>query len=174
VRRSAISEGKFNRFWTTAAFFLIAVTITGSLITWARCSPGQPIEISLPPEEEAEGGIAISGAVTNPGYYPLTGSDSLEALLRAAGGTTEEADLTGLELFVPETAQGPQPQRIDVNRAEVWLLDALPGIGPTRAQAIVDYRRKNGPFRSTNELMKVDGIGTATYERIRPLITVAD
>jgi competence protein ComEA len=174
VRRSAISEGKFNRFWTTAAFFLIAVTITGSLITWARCSPGQPIEISLPAEEETEGGIAISGAVTNPGYYPLTGSDSLEALLKAAGGTTEEADLTGLELFVPETAQGPQTQRIDVNRAEVWLLDALPGIGPTRAQAIVDYRQKNGPFRSTNELMKVDGIGTSTYERIRPLITVAD
>ncbi len=174
MRRSAISEGKFNRFWTTAAFLLIAVTITGSLITWARCSPGQPIEISLPAEEEAEGGIAISGAVTNPGYYPLTGSDSLEALLRAAGGTTEEADLTGLELFVPETAQGPQPQRIDINRAEAWLLDALPGIGPTKAQAIVDYRRKNGPFRSTNELMKVDGIGTTTYERIKPLITVAD
>jgi len=98
----------------------------------------------------------------------------LEALLRAAGGTTEEADLTGLELFVPETAQGPQPQRIDINRAEAWLLDVLPGIGPSRAQAIVDYRQKNGPFRSTNELMKVEGIGTATYERIKPLITVAD
>jgi len=158
----------------TAAFLLIAVTITGSLITWARCSPGQPVEISLPPKEESEGGIAISGAVTNPGYYPLTGSDSLEALLSAAGGTTEEADLTGLELFVPETTQGPQPQRIDINRAEAWLLEALPGIGPSRVQAIIDYRLKNGPFRSTNELMKVEGIGAATYERIETLITVAD
>ncbi len=98
----------------------------------------------------------------------------METLLSAAGGTTEEADLTGLELFVPETAQGPQPQRIDINRAEEWLLEALPGIGPSRAQAIVDYRLNNGPFRSTNELMKVEGIGTATYERIKPLITVAD
>jgi len=98
----------------------------------------------------------------------------LEALLSAAGGTTEEADLTGLELFVPETTQGPQPQRIDINRAEAWLLEALPGIGPSRAQAIVDYRQKNGPFRSTNELMKVEGIGAATYERIETLITVAD
>jgi competence protein ComEA len=158
----------------TAAFLLIAVTITGSLITWARCSPSQPIEISLPPEEEAEGGIFISGAVTNPGYYPLTGNDSLETILRAAGSSTGEADLTGLELFVPETRQGPQPQRIDINRAEAWLLEALPGIGPSRAQAIVAYRHKNGPFRSTNELMKVEDIGTATYERIEPLITVAD
>ncbi len=157
-----------------AALLLIAATITGSLITWARCSPGQPIEIFLPPEEVAEGGIAISGAVANPGYYPLTGSDSLEALLSAAGGTTEEADLTGLELFVPEMTQGPQPQRIDINRAEEWLLDILPGIGPSRAQAIVDYRLKNGPFRSTNELMKVEGIGTAIYEQIKPLITMAD
>lgn len=158
----------------TAAFLLITVTITGSLITWARCSPGQPVEISPPPKEEVEGGIVIGGAVTNPGYYPLTGSDSLEALLSAAGGTIEEADLTGLELFVPETTQGPQPQRIDINRAEAWLLEALPGIGPSRAQAIVDYRQKNGPFRSTNELMKVEGIGAATYERIETLITVAD
>ena len=160
--------------WTAAAFLLIAVTIASSLVVWSRCSPGQPIEISPPPEEEVGGGIAIGGAVANPGYYPLTGGDSVEALLRAAGGTTEEADLTGLQLFVPGKAQGQQPQRVNINRAETWLLEALPGIGPVRAQAIVDYRERNGPFRSTDELTRVEGIGTATYERIKALITVAD
>ena len=150
------------------------VTIAGSLMAWSRCTPGQPVEISLPPEDEVDGGIVISGAVANPGYYPLTGGDSVEALLRAAGGTTEEADLTGLKLFVPENAQGQQPQRVDLNRAGTWLLEALPGIGPARAQAIVDYRERNGPFRSTDELTRVEGIGTATYERIKALVTVAD
>lgn len=165
---------KLSRLWTAAALLLIAVTIVGSLITWSRCSPGQPIEVTLPPEAEVEGGIAISGAVANPGYYPLTGSDSLEALLGAAGGTTEDADLTGLKLFVPDRGQEEQPQRININRAETWLLEALPGIGPARAQAIVEYRQKNGPFRSTAELTRVEGIGTATYEQVKPLITVAD
>ena len=67
-----------------------------------------------------------------------------------------------------------EPQKIDINRAEVWLLEALPGIGETLAQRIVDYRQQNGPFQHTNELLKVAGIGTTTYEQIKHLITVAD
>jgi len=51
---------------------------------------------------------------------------------------------------------------------------ALPGIKEVRAKAIVEYRRQNGPFRSTRELTEVDGIGLGTYERIQDLITVAD
>jgi len=50
----------------------------------------------------------------------------------------------------------------------------LPGIGEVRAQAIIDYRRQNGPFHNISELTKVEGIGTATYEQIKQLITVAD
>ena len=55
----------------------------------------------------------------------------------------------------------------------------LPGYSQSRqlgirAQAVVDYREGNGPFRSTDELTRVEGIGTATYERIKALITVAD
>ncbi|MDO8568153.1 MAG: ComEA family DNA-binding protein [Dehalococcoidales bacterium] len=66
----------------------------------------------------------------------------------------------------------PQSQKINLNRADAWLLAALPDIGQTRAQAIVNYRQKNGPFRSTNELLKVEGIGTAIYDKIKDLITV--
>jgi len=54
------------------------------------------------------------------------------------------------------------------------LLEALPGIGETRAQAIIDYRQQNGPFHNINELTKVEGIGIATYEKIKHLISVAD
>ena len=67
-----------------------------------------------------------------------------------------------------------QPQKINLNRAEAWLLEALPEIGESRAQAIIDYREQNGPFHNINELIKVEGIGTATYEKIKDRITVAD
>ena len=67
-----------------------------------------------------------------------------------------------------------QPQRININRAEAWLLEALPGIGETRAQAIIDFRNQNGVFHNINELLKVKGIGVTTYEQIKHLITVAD
>ncbi|MGD0353399.1 MAG: ComEA family DNA-binding protein [Dehalococcoidia bacterium] len=53
-------------------------------------------------------------------------------------------------------------------------MDALPGIGPGRAQAIVDYRSQNGPFRRIEDLLNVEGIGESTLDRMRDLITVED
>ena len=65
-------------------------------------------------------------------------------------------------------------QKIDINRAEAWLLEALPGIGQTRAQAIVDYRNENGPFKRIKDLLKVEGIGQGTLDGIEGFITVSD
>ncbi|MCH7627001.1 MAG: helix-hairpin-helix domain-containing protein [Chloroflexi bacterium] len=48
----------------------------------------------------------------------------------------------------------------------------LPGIGPVKAQAIVDYRVLNGPFTSVEELLEVKGIGPATLDKIRDMITI--
>ncbi len=100
--------------------------------------------------------------------------DSLEALIQAAGGTTGSTDISRLKLYIPEAGEGEQPQKINLNRAEVWLLKALPGIGETRARAIIAYREQYGPFHNVNELTKVEGIGVTTYEEIKHLITVAD
>jgi len=50
----------------------------------------------------------------------------------------------------------------------------LPGIGEALAQRIVDYRTKNGPFRNIDELLKVPGIGTSVYDKIKNLITVSE
>jgi competence protein ComEA len=63
-------------------------------------------------------------------------------------------------------------QRIDLNRADVWLLTALPGIGAVTAQRIVDYRQANGPYRSLSDLLKVEGIGQATLDKIAGYVTV--
>jgi competence protein ComEA len=68
---------------------------------------------------------------------------------------------------------GPGNGLIDLNTAPVDALTTLPGIGPARAQAIVDYREKNGPFVSVDQVMEVSGIGPATYESIRDLVTVS-
>jgi competence protein ComEA len=56
---------------------------------------------------------------------------------------------------------------INVNTASKEQLEALDGIGPVKAQAIIDYRTKNGPFKSLEDLKKVSGIGDATYDKIR-------
>jgi comEA protein len=67
-----------------------------------------------------------------------------------------------------------EPQKIDINRAEAWLLEALPGIGPSKAQAIIDYRKQNGGFSDISELLNVSGIGQDIYQKIKDLITVGE
>ncbi len=164
---------KFNKYGTLITILLIAIIAISSIVACSRYSPSQPIEISIPTAQELPGRIYIGGAVSNPGFYPLKAGDSIEALIQAVGGTTN-ADLNQLKLYIPQTGEEEQPQKINLNRAEVWLLEALPGIGETRAQAIIDYREQNGLFNNINELTKVEGIGTATYEKIKYLITVSD
>jgi len=163
-----------NKYWTLIIVLLIAIIIGGSLAIWSRYHPSQPIEITLSPEQEIQGEIYLGGAVNNPGFYPIKAGDSLDDIIRAAGGATDGADLGQLKLYIPEAKAGEPPQKVDLNRAEAWLLQALPGIGESRAQAIIDYRRQNGRFHHTSELIKVEGIGATTYEKIKHLITVAD
>jgi len=167
---------RFSKYRTLLIIVLVTTITVGGIVAWTRYSGSQPIEIALskPLSQEQPNKIYIGGAVTNPGFYPIRAGDSLEALIQAAGGTTSSADPSGLKLYIPELGEGVEPQKINLNRAEVWLLEALPGIGETLAQRIVDYRQQNGPFQNINELIKVEGIGAATYEQIKDLITVAD
>jgi competence protein ComEA len=163
----------FNRLGTAIIILLIAIIAGGGIFAWSRYSPARPIAISLPPVQEQSGEIYIGGVVTNPGYYPYIGRDSLATLLEAAGGTTGHADPGGLRLYVTEPEEVQQPQKININRAEVWLLKALPGIGDTLARRIVDYRQQHGPFLNIHQIVKVAGVGEASYEQIKHLITVA-
>ena len=168
-----MAENRLNRYWALAAVLLIAVTLTGGVVAWSKYLPSAPVEITMPAEQDWHGTIHIGGAVANPGFYPFGSGDSLDSLIRAAGGATDNASSTGLTLHVKGAGQEEGPQRVDINRAEVWLLRALPGVGETLAQRIVDYREQNGPFLNTGDLVKVAGIGASSYERIKDLITVA-
>ncbi len=61
---------------------------------------------------------------------------------------------------------------LDLNRATVEDLDALPGVGPKLVERIMEYRQSVGVFHTLEELQAVKGIGKKTFERIRPLVTV--
>ena len=69
-------------------------------------------------------------------------------------------------------AAAPAAAPIDLNAASVEQLVAVPGIGKSLAQRIVDFRQKNGPFKSVDELLKVQGIGEKSLEKLRPHLVV--
>ena len=163
-----------NRFWAVVILLLIVIIVVGSLLIWSKYNPGRPVEITLPPSPEISGQISVTGGVNVPGIFSLKAGDSIDSLLQAAGGTTTAADLNRIKLHIPYMDEADMPQKVDLNRAEVWLLQALPGIGETRAQAIVDYRQQNGRFKHVSEITSVEGIGTVTYEKIKHLVTVSD
>ena len=61
---------------------------------------------------------------------------------------------------------------VDLNSASEEQLQEVPGIGPSLAKKIVDFRKENGPFKSVDDLLKVRGIGEKSLERLRPHLTV--
>ena len=108
----------------------------------------------------------------------------IEVAVQAAGGFIPGADQSNINLATLLT-DGQQVNvpgvvgtshvnvgRININTATVADLDGLPGIGPTTAQAIVDYRLQNGPFQVIQDIEKVQGVGPATFENIKNFINV--
>ena len=164
-----------DRFYLFVTVFLVIAAIAGGVMLAVQHSRSQPVEIVLSQTEppELSGELYIGGAVANPGIYPLKEGDALQTLLSDAG-IEPDADLSHIELYIPREGEEQSPQKIDINRAEPWLLQALPGIGEVRAQAIMGYRNEHGLFRRIEDLLKVSGIGPATFEKIKDYITVSD
>jgi competence protein ComEA len=67
---------------------------------------------------------------------------------------------------------GAPAGKVDLNTADVSALDALPGVGPVTAAAIVGWRNKNGRFTSVEQLQEIQGIGPAKYASLSPLVKV--
>jgi competence protein ComEA len=164
-----------DRLYLFVTVFLAIAAIAGGIMLAVQHSSSQPVEIVLSQTEPpAQGGeLYIGGAVANPGIYPLKEGDTLQTLLSDAA-VEPDGDLNHIELHIPREGEDQTPQKIDINRAEPWLLEALPGIGEVLAQRIVDYRSENGPFRRIEDLLQVSGVGEATFENIKDFIAVSD
>jgi len=164
-----------DRFYLFTTILLVIAIIVGGVMLIVKHSKSQPVEIVLsqtaPPQPSGE--VYIGGAVANPGFYSLKEGDTIQTLLLSAGIETD-ADLSHIKIYIPREDEIQSPQKIDINRAEAWLLEALPGIGPSRAQAIVDYRNENGPFKRIEDLLQVEGIGEGTFNKIKDYVTVSD
>ena len=164
--------GRVNSYRVSIVVILVIIAIVGGFIALSRYDRTPPFEVTLARETGLGGTVYVGDGVALPGFYPFSPDDTIGGLLDAAGGIVPGADADSLRLDVP-VATGEDPaQRIDINRAESWLLQALPGIGETLAQRIIDFRLQNGPFRNNDDLMEVSGIGKDNYSKIKDLITV--
>jgi len=163
-----------GRVWIIVSIVLVLIILTGSFVIRTRFPPDQPIEIYLLEPTENNASVMISGAVNSPGIYDMKTGDTVETILEAAGGTTIDADISRIMLSVPFKNNNTEAQKIDINHAESWLLEALPGIGEVLAQRIIEYRTANGPFHNINEITRVQGLTLNAYEKIKNYITVTD
>lgn len=146
-------------------------------------------------EEPEEVIIDICGAVNDSKVVTLPAGARVEDAIKAAGGTTDEADLSGInraavltdgeKIYIPtadEVERGielPSAEgnistdgSININEATAEELETLNGIGPVTAEKIIQYRTEYGKFKTKEDLMEVNGIGEKTYAQIKDKIRV--
>jgi competence protein ComEA len=141
--------------------------------------------------------VDIQGAVKYPGVYSLAEGDRLIDAIHAAGGYLADADTRMLNhamklpdeffIYVPRVGEevdfsssfmsqqsdgADGDGKVNINTADTEKLMTIPGIGPSKASAIIQYRDENGPFASVDAIMDVSGIGQKTFERLESFITV--
>ena len=184
-----------RRFSQIVLGVAIAASLAGAVVLLVRSSTsGGIIEIVLPtpaPERVAELKVYVTGAVHNSGVYVVREGDRLAEAVAAAGGATEEADMSAVNLaarvrdedpwHIPVVGEVPPatpaggskttalsgPAKVDLNSATAEELTKLPGIGPVLAQRIADHREANGRFAVVDDILNVNGIGRATLDKFR-------
>lgn len=186
-----------------AALLLIGIAVAAfALLRPAASAPPPELSIPLASSSSATttnataAGVVVhaAGAVARPGLYHLPGGARVDDLLTAAGGLAPDAAVDRINLAAPLTdgqrvyvpragetvpadvvganetsSSGP----VDLNAATEAQLDALPGVGPATAKAIIEERRRRGGhFSSIDDLLEVRGIGPAKLDQLRGLVTV--
>lgn len=173
--------------WFIAALFALPLAVAVGFLLNDRFSGPEPLELDLAEVPAEEIRVYVTGAVQRPGVYPMTDGDRWIDALEAAGGPSEDADLTAVDLarrardedtiLVPRLGQSARAQAvhgplIDINTATAEELASLPGIGEVRAGRIVQSRQEDGPFASADELLERELVPLSVFEEIADLVTV--
>ncbi|OTN76623.1 hypothetical protein A5886_001701 [Enterococcus sp. 8G7_MSG3316] len=197
----------FKEQWRIAVCVIgVGMALVGYLFVQAQAEPShltEPVFVSETVESEvfASDGreivVDIKGEVRIPGIYHLPEGARLYELIQKAGGVTDTALETAVNLaqilqdqqmiVIPhedeaetsadvhngqsDLGEAANPL-IDLNQADLTQLQTLPGIGAKKAEAIIQYREEHGFFKVIDDLTNVTGIGDKTFESLKELITV--
>lgn len=177
------------------AGILTGLLFSGFILLLAAEPHGHPIRL-LPPPTPGPIRVHVAGAVHSPGVYPLARDAIVSQAIDAAGGPLDQRSLSylnlaaglqdGAKVYVPtlaELTESPaspgsfdaapaDSAKLNINAADEPALERLPGIGPSLASSIVEYRRTHGDFKSIQDLLDVPGIGPAKLAAIEDLVDV--
>ncbi|WP_026563515.1 helix-hairpin-helix domain-containing protein [Bacillus sp. UNC41MFS5] len=144
--------------------------------------------------------VDVKGQIKQPGVYQANTGERVIDVISRAGGLTDKAD-QGMVNFAehvkdemiiyipakgeegisspitspgnPASSVGSQNEaKININKADETELQNLPGIGPAKAAAIIEYRNTSGPFKTVEDLKNISGIGDKTFEKLKDLIAI--
>lgn len=142
-------------------------------------------------DKPTEATVYISGAVMQPGVIKVPNGTRVIDVVDLAGGLATGADVSKLNLAQPvkdgmhikvpgeiprnsvhSNSEKPAGDKVNINTASKSELDTLPGIGPSLAQKIIDYRETNGTFHDISDLKRVSGITEKRFNKIKDKITI--
>lgn len=130
--------------------------------------------------------VYVIGCVNSPGIFEVDDGTRIYEAIQLAGGETEDADLTRLNLakilddeekvvipakVIIEENEESESSIVNINTAGVDKLSTLTGIGKSTAEKIIKYREENGYFNTIEDLMNVAGIGESKFNAIKDDIT---
>ena len=139
--------------------------------------------------------VEIKGEVEKPDVYKVEEGSIVKDLIDKAGGLTEKANIENINrakkisdnelIIIPNDSNVDEVSgsnftntteeengKININTADLSKLKEIPGVGDVKAKSIIDYREKNGGFKSIEDMKNIDGIGDKTFEKIKDSITI--
>ena len=142
---------------------------------------------AVPNDEENTVIVYVTGAIQSPGLYKVPSRSTIGDVIKEAGGALPYGDVESINLA--ENVQSGQHihirfnfhgnpesllrnQKVNMNTATVKELDSLPGIGPTMAKRIDEYRQSKGAFTSIEDIKHVKGISDGVFKKLRDKITI--
>lgn len=161
---------------------------------WEKESVEEADKNSLEEEQSMYIVVDVKGAVKRPGVYECLEGERVRDVLQQAGGILEEGEKNAINLamklademviyvpfqgeeveqhFIELISEEKETELININKATQAELETLPGVGPSKAQLIIEFRETNGGFSSVEEIKKISGIGDKTFEKLEKYIKV--